>query len=509
MKGLAQQAPSIREVDPHALVIGFFKGQPLCLTFLRHHKGCKLLQHSVTVGSEIRRPDRDPDLLLIGRILQSLDQGLDHLALFFQLGSPDDDLGRQIGPVIQEIVLLQSRVAGRFYSQLTVGPRFIKLDRLVNHIPVAPLEAQVLQAQILFQEGRQLPAGDAVRHDRRARMVFRGQSCRHGDDPVAGDLPAPAVHGCRPVHIRIEDQAQVRLRRKCLHGNRGHGFPVLRIGRVVQEHAVRLQILTAADIRAQGLQHFLRVESSGAVARVHRDLKPLQRLVSHAAAIDDQPAQVGAVGSDDIRPFRREDDLPAAVDETICVDLFAQDLQLLLRAAVSRKVQDLRDVLLVQPSLRREELEPVPVKRQVACRDHDSPVTGKLRKHRCHEHSRRRCQTAVQDPASVGAKAIHQAIGQLGSRDPGIPAHSQLQLLRLLPGPAAEPGQKACRYIRRRLLRQVGHLHRTSGGRLAPVDDRDSPDVASILQFAVISHFVSSLENGQQQIPVIQVPCKV
>ena len=50
----------------------------------------------------------------------------------------------------------------------------------------------------------------------------------------------------RPVHIRIEDQTQVRAGNQSLHGRRLHNFFIFWIGDVVLKHSVRIQIPASA-----------------------------------------------------------------------------------------------------------------------------------------------------------------------------------------------------------------------------------------------------------------------
>ena len=96
-------------------------------------------------------------------------------------------------------------------------------------------------------------------------------------------------------------------------------------------------------------------------------------------------------------------------------------------------LQDLRDIALVQTAFSREKLESVPVVRQMAGSHHDARIACKLRKHRCHEHRRRRCESAVVHLYTIRSEAVHHSLHQALSRNSRITSDRNGQILRLFP----------------------------------------------------------------------------
>ena len=64
---------------------------------------------------------------------------------------------------------------------------------------------------------------------------------------------------------------------------------------------------------------------------------------------------------------------------------------------VRRQGQDFFDFFLFKAAVLGKEFQAVSIVRQMAGRNHDRPVHGRVFKNDRHEHGRRRCQTAVGD----------------------------------------------------------------------------------------------------------------
>ena len=107
-----------------------------------------------------------------------------------QLRRLDDDFGRQIRAVIEEIVFFICRVPRGFNRQLAVDTLLVQRNRLVDDILVAAFEPQMLESEAILQIYRQFVTGNAVGHHCRTRMLDRDQRGRHGNDGIAADFPA-------------------------------------------------------------------------------------------------------------------------------------------------------------------------------------------------------------------------------------------------------------------------------------------------------------------------------
>ena len=96
-----------------------------------------------------------------------------------------------------------------FDGQLAVDSLFVQFDGFIDNVPIASSVPEVFQSEFFLNEFRQLAAGDAVRHDSRARVLLRHQGRGHGHDAVSGDLASAAVHRRGTVHIRVEDEPEI------------------------------------------------------------------------------------------------------------------------------------------------------------------------------------------------------------------------------------------------------------------------------------------------------------
>ena len=254
---------------------------------------------------------------------------------------------------------------------------------------------------------------------------------------------------------------------------------------MVFEHAVRLQELAGADVRAKWFEHSGRVEAAAAVAGVNDDLHSFQRTLACADAVDDELLQKLAVRCHDIAWFRFKDKLAQPMGLHAGPRGLA-DLRD-LGVFVSSVFEDLCNIFFIESAVPCEEFESVPVVRQMAGCDHDGSVTGELLKDGRHEHRRRGRVAEVVDFASVFSEAVHQSVEQTRSRGAGISADGQSHILRPLAQLVRKPDDKPDGDLLRLAFPQA---QRFSGNAC----QGHASDVTSVLQFQVfLSHCGSPL----------------
>ena len=189
-------------------------------------------------GPEVLLYNGDADLYGLCRLPQGGQQVLKTLALLAKRGQLDNNSGDQIGPVVQEIVLLKSGVAAGLNGKRTGDARPVQPQRLVDDIFVAPLKTVMSAAQCVLNKAVQPVGGNGVGDNGAAGGPLQGNGRGHGHQAVPVDLPAGRVHHTGPVHVCVENNAQVCLR-LCYHtAGRGHGLLVLRVGDVIGKIAV-------------------------------------------------------------------------------------------------------------------------------------------------------------------------------------------------------------------------------------------------------------------------------
>ena len=109
MQGLADEEPSLFAVHPHPFVVGLLQGHARRLT--GGHRLLQPRQNGIGIGRKIRGVHRQTELLRLRRLFQICNQILDVPALFLQPRSFRYDLRRQVGAVVQEVILLEGCVA--------------------------------------------------------------------------------------------------------------------------------------------------------------------------------------------------------------------------------------------------------------------------------------------------------------------------------------------------------------------------------------------------------------
>ena len=329
-------------------------------------------------------------------------------------GGPDQELCRQICPVVQKIVLPQGGVAGGFDGQRRVDAGGVQPQRLVDHVFVAPPEPAVYSAQLL-DETVQAAGGDGIGDNGAAGILLQHNGGGQRDEPVAVDLPSGGVHTARPVHIGVEDNAHVR---PCFYGggaDGGHGLLVFRIGNMVGEAAVRLQELAAADVRAQGLQHLSGVKAPGAVARIHHNAEPGQRpiLLPFPQPPRDHVAQTGGVAVHIGKCLR------PSLGGGQAVPILGEEQQRL-------------DIAAVQSPGGGEKFQAVAVERMVAGGDLNRAVAAAV--HRGHKHGGSGGETAVHRPDAPGGERTDHRFPDAGAGKTAVPAYGNGQLRSRLAG---------------------------------------------------------------------------
>ena len=146
MNTQAQQEPAVavflikRYTDTFVIVIRNDKVFLLCSI------GSQISNDFFAVFAEILFGNADTDLFCFNWLSEIFDQRIEGLAFHSELSRFDNDLCDQISAVIQEVVFFHCRMTGGFDRQRTANAVFILTDRLIDHILVAALKAQVLSA---------------------------------------------------------------------------------------------------------------------------------------------------------------------------------------------------------------------------------------------------------------------------------------------------------------------------------------------------------------------------
>lgn len=143
-------------------------------------------------------------------------------------------------------------------------------------------------------------------------MFLKRDGGDQGNDPVAVDFSAESVDCPCTVDIRIEYNAQIRMKRKHCFLNGGHGRFILGIGYMVRKTAVRIQELAALCTGSERLQHLIRIKAARAVACVYKDPKALQRALL-PCFIPDFPYKVRCIDLYKVQRFNRSRAFPAFV----------------------------------------------------------------------------------------------------------------------------------------------------------------------------------------------------
>ena len=239
MDGEPQQEPAFplpfRKGDPKPLPV--IRGDGPALGFGVFLQGG---DQRFAPGAEVLLGDGKPHLGSLRRLPQGGQQVLQVLALPAQGGHFDEDFGHQVGAVIQKMVLPHGGMAAGLNGQGAVHPFLVQAQGLVDDVLVSPLKAVVFPAQGGFNVLLQPVGGDGVRDHSAAGMALQGNGGGQGHQPVAVDLLSPVVHCRAPVHVRVEDDAQVGVGGLYRLADGGHGLRIFRVGHMVGEHAVWL-----------------------------------------------------------------------------------------------------------------------------------------------------------------------------------------------------------------------------------------------------------------------------
>ena len=441
------------EIQADAFVIfgrGGGVGEGLCICReIAYHPLAQRLEVAVLFKADARLFR----LFRLGQVFDEIGQLPARPALFCK---GDEQPRHEIGAVVEKIVLFEGGVPARLYGERRVFAGGVPPHGFVDDVFVPALVAAVLSAPAL-DEFRQAVARDRVGDD--GARLFREQNRRdEGDQPVAVDLFAVFVHGARPVHVRIEDDAEVRL--VFLHGfaDRAHRLFVFGIGDMSREHSVRVEILRARRVRAEGNEHFVRVKSARAVARVHENALAFQRLPfpRRRPHLFHQRRRIrGEEGSPLPFPRRR----------------FGEGL-------FRRAGEDLLHLFAAQSAVGREEFQPVAVEGEMAGGDHDRTVAAEIALFEEHEHGGGGGQAGVDRLSAHLLNAAKRRFRKRLRGDAGIVSHRDADLFfaRFCPQPQAErrgdvfrpPGREVYVFARDALRSDAAHVRAVSQGEIIP-----------------------------------------
>ncbi|MPM53380.1 hypothetical protein SDC9_100147 [bioreactor metagenome] len=232
---------------------------------------------------------------------------------------------------------------------------------------------------------------------------------KHGgdqrDQAVAVELFSVVGDGARAIHIRVEDDAHVGLVVQHALRDGIHRRLVLRVWLMVGEMPVGFKELAARGIRAQRLQHAVYIKPACAVARVHDDVKSLERVViilgMYAAADSfDQPRGIDG----------------EKIDLHEFAALHGGDERIRLRAG-----ENARDVALLQPAVFRKKFQPVAVPGQVARGEHNRAIVLIALCDGAHEHTRCAGKAKVGKIRAHGEDSFRRRFEQCLAGEAGVP----------------------------------------------------------------------------------------
>lgn len=118
------------------------------------------------------------------------------------------------------------------------------------------------------------------------------------------------------------------------------------------------------------------------------------------------------------------------------------------------------DLCGLDAACRREEFQPVAVKRQMARRDHDGTVHLRRLEHRRHEHRRRRGEAAVDRDAARRRQRLEDRLLECARRDARVMADGDAKIPLAQPRALCEELHEAARDAVRRLRREIHRLVR-------------------------------------------------
>ena len=437
MYGEPQQEPSVAVilVKAHADALAVIGGDvPVAALPCVGGQG---VDHPQPRGAVILLGDLEAQFARLDRLLQIGEQLLKGRALHLELRHLDDDAGAQISAVVEEVVLAHRDVTGGLGGDGAVHALGVELQRLVDQVAVAAHIAVVMTSHVLLDEACHAGGGDRVGHDGSALLALCRENRRQGDQAVAVDLVAAAVHSAAAVNVGVKDYAQIGVILQNSRTDGAHRVLVLGIWHVVGKHPVGIEIDGAGRIGSQRLQHSAGVKAAGAVARVHNDMKALERVViifGVDAALDDI-AQVRAVARHIVRLLHRA-----------LVRISGRFVRL-------RVLQQGDDVAVVKAAVAGKELQPVAVEGVVRSGDLYRRVTAEV--HRGHEHRGGGHHPAVVYLHARLEEGVDHYAGDALAGDAAVAADRHRHLVALLAHLLLCPEEKARSHARDLFVGQV------------------------------------------------------
>ncbi len=203
-------------------------------------------------------------------------------------------------------------------------------------------------------------------------MLLGHNRCQQRNQRVAVDLGSVREDYRAAVAVAVKDDTEIRPgihRRLAACLNR---LAVFRIRDVIRECAVRLQIDAAGCVRAERLENLRGEKSRRAVAGVDDNMAARQRfiVILRLDCLFDICLHMFAVERDHIELLRRN---PAGRHLARTDNRLRVFFAVLLRK-LCRTCQNLRHIRLLRTAVLRKYLDAVPVKRQMAGRDHHRSI---------------------------------------------------------------------------------------------------------------------------------------
>ncbi len=249
------------------------------------------------------------------------------------------------------------------------NPLGVQPPGLVDDIFIAALEPVVFHPEILLQKTGQPVGGDRIGDHRSAWVFVCEDRCHHGDDRIPVDLRTVVQDRGHPVNIGIKDDPEVGAALERCLPHRLHRLLILRVGDVIGERPVRVQIAAAGGVRPERFQHLLDKKAARPVARVNRDFQPCQRMriILRLDPVADFFAQACGIEGEQI-------------------DRFDPFQRCLCGVQPSGILEQGGDISVLQPSVCIEKFQAVAVEREMAGGNHNRPVTSGLGEEDRHKH---------------------------------------------------------------------------------------------------------------------------
>ena len=134
----------------------------------------------------------------------------------------------------------------------------------------------MLKPEFSLEELMQLIGCDAVGNDSSSRIILRRESRSKSYYLITRYRYASRTDCSRSVSVSVKDYSEIGVIVFDSLADGSHGLRVLRIGRMIRESAVRIEIEAAAYVGAHFFEDFRRKESRGSVARIYHYVHALQ-----------------------------------------------------------------------------------------------------------------------------------------------------------------------------------------------------------------------------------------